>query len=245
MIVTLALLAWLAALLTMSTMDEGPGTPLHSLPIFLIGWVVMLTAMMLPSELNYVGTFVKLVSGQKQAGSTVTLFIAGYALAWVCYGLAAFALDAVLRLASFETLSWARSGPLWAGMVLVLAALYQLSSLKERCLDHCRAPISYFARHWRPGRLGALVMGARHGAVCVGCCWALMAVMFAVGVMNLTWMALLTLIMFAEKIVPGGKTLGVPIALLLLTMGVWVALSPDTAPMLADPLVFRSLCGSL
>lgn len=88
-------------------------------------------------------------------------------------------------------------------------------------------------------------MGARHGLVCVGCCWALMAVMFAVGAMSLTWMALLTAFMFAEKVLPKGRALAVPIAIFLWAMGLWIAVSPDTAPLLKDPMMFGSVCKGL
>jgi predicted metal-binding membrane protein len=117
-----------------------------------------------------------------------------------------------------------------------VAGLYQVSALKHSCLNHCRSPLSFFARHWRQGRQGAVRMGLRHGLVCVGCCWALTAVMFAMGIMSLTWMALLTLFMFVEKVAPRGHALTIPIACFLWTMGLWIAVSPETAPLLKDPI---------
>jgi predicted metal-binding membrane protein len=243
-IVALAILAWIAALIVMAEHDEGPGTPLHDFPTFLAGWIVMLTAMMLPSELSYVRVFAALsadsAAGRIEARGRVLTFVAGYALAWTLYGAIAFALDAAIREAAFDFISWARAGPLIAGAVLVLAGLYQISRLKEACLTHCRTPLSYFARHWRPGHLGGLRMGLVHGLVCVGCCWALMAVMFAVGAMSLIWMGLLGLLMFAEKVLPAGPRLALPIAVFLSIMGVWIAVSPDTAPLMKDPLLYGS-----
>jgi len=245
----LGLIAWLAVLLVMADMDEGPGTPLHTLPVFIAGWVLMLAAMMLPTELTYVGAFSALLkSDDPPAASpaiTVTCFLAGYWLAWIGYGLLAYVLDALIRSADLELVSWFRAGPLLVGSVLVLAGLYQVSPLKRACLNHCRSPISYFARHWREGRAGATAMGLQHGLVCVGCCWALMAVMFAVGAMSLTWMALLTVFMFAEKLLPHGEKLTVPIACFLWAMGLWIAVSPDTAPLLKDPLLFGGICRSV
>ena len=244
-VVALGLVAWLLLLIFMADMDQGPGTPLHALPFFVAGWVLMLTAMMLPSELSYIGTFGTLLASR--AGDTavarkgaVPCFVAGYGLAWLGYGLIAWLLDAAIRQADFAFVAWVRAGPLLAGSVLIVAGLYQVSPLKRVCLTHCRSPLAFFARHWRPGRRGAVAMGARHGAVCVGCCWALMAVMFVVGAMNLSWMALLTLLMFAEKVAPQGQRLALPGACLLWAMGLWIALSPETAPLLADPLVFGS-----
>ena len=246
-IAALSLAAWLGALMFMADMDEGPGTPLHDLPAFLVGWIIMLTAMMLPSELSFIGAFIALLKSRSREAVAdsriVACFMAGYGVAWIGYGLAAYILDAMVRGAGLEVLSWVKGGPFLAGGVLVVAGLYQISPLKQACLTHCRTPLAFFARRWREGAAGALAMGARHGLVCVGCCWALMAVMFAVGAMSLTWMALLTLPMFAEKILPHGQRLSVPIACFLWIMGVWIAVSPDTAPLLKDPMLFgASLC---
>jgi predicted metal-binding membrane protein len=245
--VTLA--AWLGALVIMGGMDEGPGTPLHNLPVFLVGWVVMLTAMMLPSELNYIAAFAAVLRSRERSSTgqipLVVSFVGGYGLAWVAYGLAAYLLDLAVRAMSPGVIVWTGAGPYLAGLVLIVAGLYQVSSLKHVCLTGCRTPLSFFGRYWREGKSGAVAMGVRHGMVCVGCCWALMAVMFAVGAMSLTWMALLTLIMFAEKVLPKGERLAVPIAGFLWVMGVWIAVSPETAPLLKDPMMFASMCRGL
>jgi len=247
-IIALSLVAWVAVLMLMAGKDGGPGTQLHDLPMFLIGWVAMLTAMMLPSELTYVGAFSALLRARDGVSAarlqTMLCFIAGYGIAWVAYGLVAYVVDATVRAASLEVISWYRAGPFLAGSVLIVAGLYQVSSLKNVCLTHCRTPLAFFARNWREGDFGAAVMGARHGAVCVGCCWALMAVMFAVGAMSLTWMAVLTVFMFAEKVLPRGARLTLPIACFLWLMGVWIAVSPDTAPLLKSPLLVGGICKS-
>ncbi len=248
-VLALSLSAWLCALVLMSGMDEGPGTPLHNLPVFLAGWVVMLTAMMLPSELNYIAAFAAVLRSRDRASaarpSVMTSFVAGYGIAWVAYGLGAYLLDLAIRAVSPEMIAWNRAGPSLAGSVLIIAGLFQVSSLKQVCLTGCRTPLSFFARYWREGNLGAVTMGFRHGLVCVGCCWALMAVMFAVGAMSLTWMALLTLFMFAEKVLPKGQKLAIPIASFLCVMGIWIAVSPGTAPLLKDPMMFASICRGL
>lgn len=245
-VVALGAAAWLAMLVLMGGMDQGPGTPLHELPVFLVGWIVMLTAMMLPSELNYVGAFGLLLKGRGKPAAErrrrVQSFIAGYFVAWVGYGLVAYLLDSAVRALNLEMAAWYRDGPYLAGAVLIGAGLYQVSPLKHACLKGCRSPLSFFARYWRDGDLGAVRMGVRHGLVCVGCCWALMAVMFAVGAMSLTWMALLTVFMFAEKVLPHGRKLTLLIAGFLWIMGIWIAVSPTTAPLLKDPLIFGSIC---
>ncbi|MFM0488175.1 DUF2182 domain-containing protein [Paraburkholderia graminis] len=248
-VLALSLSAWLCALVLMGGMDEGPGTPLHNLPVFLAGWVVMLTAMMLPSELNYIAAFAAALRTRDRASaarpSVMTSFVAGYGIAWVAYGLGAYLLDLAIRAVSPEMIAWNRAGPSLAGSVLIIAGLFQVSSLKQVCLTGCRTPLSFFARYWREGNFGAVRMGFRHGLVCVGCCWALMAVMFAVGAMSLTWMALLTLFMFAEKVLPKGQKLATPIASFLCVMGIWIAASPGTAPLLKDPMMFASICRGL
>lgn len=243
-VLAVCLLAWTVALIVMAGMDRGPGTPLHDFPTFLVGWVIMLAAMMLPSEVNYIRAYAALLDGrvasQRERVLSLGSFIAGYGLAWIAYGVVAFGLDAIVRETASDIIFLYRAGPLLAGATLILAGVYQVSSLKRACLTHCRSPISYFARHWRYGRRGALRMGLSHGLVCVACCWALMAVMFAVGAMSLIWMGLLAFLMFAEKIFPFGHKLAVPTALLLWAMGLWIVFSPDTAPLFQDALLFGS-----
>lgn len=247
MIVTaVSVAAWLSVLVLMAGMDEGPGTPLHNFPIFLVGWIIMLTAMMLPSELNYLGAFAAVLRTRggapgKQIRAMIS-FITGYGIAWIAYGLAAYIVDFAIRTADFQFITWDRGGPTLAGLVLIGAGFYQISSLKHSCLMGCRSPLAFFGRYWRDGNYGAIVMGTHHGLVCVGCCWALMGVMFAVGAMSLTWMALLTVFMFAEKVMPNGQKLAIPIASFLWIMGIWIALFPDTAPLLKNPLMLGSIC---
>jgi predicted metal-binding membrane protein len=241
-VVAISLAAWLGALVLMASTDARSGAPPHDLPVFLVGWVVMLTAMMLPSELSYIGAFAALLKARRRGSvgtaRLIACFVAGYGIAWVGYGLAAFILNLAVQLASPAMMAGDRTGPLLAGFVLIIAGLYQVSSLKNVCLIGCRTPLSFFARHWRAGGFGAVVMGARHGLVCVGCCWAMMAVMFALGAMSLTWMALLTLFMFAEKVLPQGRALTVPIACFFSVMGIWIAASPATAPLLKYSMMF-------
>ena len=243
-VVGLTLAAWLVILLYMTNMDNGPGTSLHTLPAFLFSWFVMLTAMMLPSELNYIGVFAAVlrVRGRSSARRrhAMASFLVGYGVTWITYGFVAYLLDLLVRATAPRIITWDRSGPLLTGLVLIIAGSYQVSPLKHACLAGCRSPLSFFARHWREGNLGAIAMGARHGIVCVGCCWAMMGVMFAVGAMSLTWMGLLTLFMFGEKILPKGKTLTVPIACFFWAIGIWVAVSPATAPLLKLPTMLRA-----
>ncbi|MDQ3654636.1 MAG: DUF2182 domain-containing protein, partial [Chloroflexota bacterium] len=131
------------------------------------------------------------------------------------------------RLGDADRATWA---PLALGAVLVLAGLYQLTPLKRVCLDHCRSPIMFVTRHWRDGYQGALRMGIEHGGFCLGCCWALFAVLVAAGVMSLAWMLLLTLIIFAEKVLPMGRRAPAIVGIAFVLLGVLVAAGATNLP---------------
>jgi hypothetical protein len=134
-----------------------------------------------------------------------------------------------------DTFSWHNAGPELAGGIIVLAAIYQLTPLKDTCLRHCRSPFGFLMQHWRPGRTGALRVGLLHGAWCVGCCWALMAALFALGVMSIGWMAFIAALIAAEKLLPWPVATSRAIALLLLVLGLSVAITPSSVPGLTLP----------
>jgi predicted metal-binding membrane protein len=150
-----------------------------------------------------------------------TFLLAGYLAVWLAFSIAAAALQRVLAPAGLisATTWWSRSAALSA-VVLGAAGLYQLSPFKYRCLTHCRGPVHFLTQHWRPGRLGAFAMGLRHGAWCVGCCWMLMALLFVGGLMNLAWIALLTLLVLVEKLAPAGPLVGKVAGVVLLAWAV-------------------------
>jgi predicted metal-binding membrane protein len=160
--------------------------------LFLFGWQVMIAAMMLPSSLPLVRMFATATARLPDRGRVLAAFLGAYALVWSAFGLAAFAGDGALH-ALVDASPWAREHE-WAigPSALLLAGAFQLSSLKDACLRACRHPASFMHRHYRRGTGGAFRLGLRHGAFCLGCCWALMLVMFAAGVASLVWMALLT-----------------------------------------------------
>ena len=152
------------------------------------------------------------------------VFVAGYLLVWTAVGALTWVLvqglsDLAGRLGAAERATWA---PLALGAVLIVAGLYQLTPLKRVCLDHCRSPFAFVMQHWRDGYGGALRMGVVHGAYCLGCCWALFAVLVAAGVMSLAWMLLLTLVVFAEKVLPVGRRASQVVGVAFLVLGVAV-----------------------
>ena len=193
--------------------------------LYAAGWVLMIAAMMLPTTLPIVEMFRRIVAGRADRSRLVALLIVGYLTAWLAFGLIAHALDALLR--SFaEGFPWiAMHAWVVGAIVLGIAGVFQFSALKYRCLDKCHTPFGFITARWRgraPAR-EALRLGLDHGAFCIGCCWALMLIMFVVGTGNVGWMLALAAVMAAEKNLPGGKRLRTPLgAALIASAGVIV-----------------------
>jgi predicted metal-binding membrane protein len=188
-------------------------------------WWVMMVAMMLPAAAPVILLYARAAPAQASSVRPATgAFVAGYLGAWGGFSLAAAAAqDALQRLGVLAPMAMATSAKWLAAGILIAAGLYQLSPLKEACLAHCRSPAQFLSRHYRPGAMGALRMGAIHGAFCLGCCWLLMALLFVGGVMNLAWIALLALLVAGEKLLPGGRLLGLAAGLGFIVWGALVA----------------------
>lgn len=208
---------------------SSEGQPAFSLLLFLLflsSWLVMMTAMMLPSTAPMVMTYTAM-SQRRRSGSwaygSAGLFVLGYLLAWGGLGLLAYAVNALLPLIGMAFPGLGLHADLIGGAVLILAGAYQLSSFKDFCLTGCRTPLGFIMTHWRDGKGGALRMGLQHGLYCIGCCWALMAVLFVVGLMNLAGMALLALLMFVEKVSAYGAVAGKFAGILLILAGIVMA----------------------
>jgi predicted metal-binding membrane protein len=191
------------------------------LPVFVLGWLVMLVAMMLPTTLPLVRLFDTMTRRRADHRRLLVLVLTGYLAVWSVFGVAIHALDGVVH-ALVRQSGWLSEHALLIGpAVLVLAGAYQFTPLKYRCLDKCRSPLSFITERWR-GRhesRAALRLGLDHGVFCVGCCWALMVLMFAVGVGSLAWMFGLAATMAIEKNVSWGRRLGQPVGVVLVTMG--------------------------
>ena len=197
--------AGVAALANHDALLTGDRPPLAlAVLIAILAWQVMIAAMMLPSSLPLVRLYSRATERAPQRGRSMVAFIGGYALIWSAFGLAAFGADASLH-AAVNASPWLSDHDWWiGGSVLALAGAFQFTSLKDACLDKCRHPAQFMRRYYERGAGGGFRLGARHGAFCVGCCWALMLVMFAAGVASLVWMALLTALMVHEKTRPTG-----------------------------------------
>jgi predicted metal-binding membrane protein len=226
-------LAWWSTIDRMRGMDEGPGTHLGTLGWFLGVWLVMMAAMMLPSVAPTVALYSQMTRRRSAAAPLVFAF--SYLLVWGGVGIAAFAISDVAGWVFGDALAWDRSGRWLAGGVLLVAAVYELTPAKNVCLSKCRSPLAFLLGSWRSGLTGAVSMGARHGAWCVGCCWALMASLFALGVMSIAWMAFVAAIIAVEKTLPWRRAATYGTALVLVLLGSLLLFAPEAIPGLTVP----------
>lgn len=189
--------------------------------VFVAGWVVMVVAMMLPTSIPLISLFRTLVRRREDHARLVALLVVGYLGVWTLFGAAVYSGDWILHQAVGGS-AWLEQNARFIGAgTLVLAGLYQFTPLKYHCLQKCRSPLSFVAEHWR-GRdeaAQAFRLGAHHGLFCVGCCWSLMLVMFAVGLGSLGWMLALGAVMAVEKNVSWGRSIGAPLGVVLLGWG--------------------------
>jgi predicted metal-binding membrane protein len=229
----LAAVAWWSTADRMAGMDSGPGTDLGALGWFLGVWVVMMAAMMFPSLAPTVALYSRMT--RRRGPGRPLLFTGGYLLVWGTAGLGAYGLFALGRSLLGNDLAWQAGGRWFAGGVLAVAALYELTPLKAACLAKCRSPVGFLVGTWRDGRLGALEMGSRHAAWCLGCCWALMAALFALGVMSLSWMAFVAALIALEKTVPWRRAVTWGTAAILLALAIALVAVPDDVPGLVVP----------
>ena len=213
-VVAVTLVAWAYLALLAYQMPEYDATNLAEMAISMatpwgpadfffvfVMWVIMMAGMMAgsatPAMLLFAGMHAK--SGASRMPMVVLSFGLGYALAWIAFSAAAAIVQWMLHSAGIFSPAMTISNLHVAGVILCAAGAYQFTPVKASCLRHCRSPVGFFMTNWRDGITGALQMGMRHGAHCMGCCWMLMLVLFAVGVMNLLWVALLTLVVLLEK----------------------------------------------
>ncbi|HEV8624133.1 MAG TPA: DUF2182 domain-containing protein [Acidimicrobiia bacterium] len=229
----LAAVGWWWTAGQMAGMDNGPWSGLGAFGWFLGVWIVMMAAMMFPSVAPTVALYSRMT---KQRSPWRPLeFAAGYLVTWAAAGVVAFAVGVGLNALSGGLFDWERGGRWAAGGTLVLAALYELTPLKDVCLGKCRSPLGFLLGSWREGWSGALRMGAKNGAWCVGCCWALMASLFALGVMSVLWMAVVAGLIAVEKTLPWRRATSWGTAAVLLALGVLLLAAPGAVPGLTTP----------
>ena len=209
-------------------MDAAPGTDLGDLGWFGVTWLVMMAAMMLPSLGPAAFAFAR--GGERRAAA----FVVGYLVAWTAAGFVAYLLLEAVRALQVPFLAWDRAGRYVAAGVILAAAGYQLTAAKARCLRRCRTPQS-LAGVARPGAAGGLRGGLRHAALCIGCCIGLMAALFALGVMSLTWMIAVAGLIAAERLLPWDTPAVYGVAVALAVLAIWMAVAPGDLPGLTLP----------
>jgi predicted metal-binding membrane protein len=194
--------------ITMPDMHPWSWTEFGALVVM---WAVMMVAMMTPAAAPMILSFAMIHRRRAEAAQPsvpTAIFVAGYFLVWTSYSLAVAAAQVGLHAAAFLSPEMTASSSLFAGCLLIGAGVFQWTPLKDTCLAACRSPLSFLMSRWREGVEGALLMGIRHGLYCLGCCWALMALLFVAGVMNLLWVAAIAAIVLVEKAVPRGDVVG-------------------------------------
>ena len=230
-LVALAVVSWIVTGRRMAGMAMGPTTDLGGFGFYTGVWVVMMAAMMFPSVWPIVGMYEHIRVARAEAPRSATaLVVLGYLATWAVWGLIAFGLIRAAIAVFGDFLPWDGAGRWTAAAVVLLAAVYQLTPQKNACLTRCRGPLMFVMENWRAGSWGAFRMGAVHGAWCVGCCWALMAALFALGVMSLGWMAFIAALIAVEKLLPSRTAANYGVAIVLLTVGLALLIDPSVVP---------------
>jgi predicted metal-binding membrane protein len=193
-----------------------------SIGLTFVMWSIMMVAMMLPSASPAILMYSTLARKRKEAGTAIApawQFTLGYLAVWAAYSAVATVLQLGLQEAALLTEMMVSKSAWLSGFLFVIAGIYQWLPIKDACLQKCRAPLQFFMFHWRPGKAGAFWMGTIHGAFCLGCCWALMLLLFVAGVMNLVWVALLAVFVLIEKLAPNGAVAGRLSGLAMIALG--------------------------
>lgn len=198
-------------------------TPATAFATFLM-WAIMMVAMMLPSAAPMMMLYAKIASGHAAGGAVAPtfVFVAGYVAVWAAFSLTATGAQWTLAASGFLTPALALGDTTLGGALIIAAGLYQLTALKRICLSNCRSPLAFLTLYWRPGVKGALGMGLRHGAFCVGCCWFVMALLFVGGIMNLLWVVAIAAFVLVEKVLPFGERVGQAAGAAALAVGTYL-----------------------
>jgi len=229
----LATVGWWWTAGQMRGMDGGPWTGLGGFWWFVLVWLVMMAAMMFPSVAPTVALHARMTT--ERAPLAPPMFTAGYLLVWTAAGVGAWLIAAASHSLTGDFLTWDQGGRALAAAALISAGAYQLTPLKNVCLSKCRSPLGFLLGSWRDGPIGGLRMGAKLGGWCLGCCWALMLALFALGIMNIGWMALIAGLIAIEKLLPWRLVANYGVAVVLTVLGLLVLLDPTVVPWLTIP----------
>jgi len=227
-----ALLIWQSAAMNSQAMGMGLTMGMSAV-LFIAIWVVMMIAMMFPTAAPMILMFTTVYASKRQkfqAFVPTWVFVSAYLLIWTLFGLVAYPLALGAERLAEQSMWLMNNAPRIGGTLLVVAGLYQLSPLKHICLSKCRTPLQFILGSWRDGYGGAFRMGLLHGAYCLGCCWFLFVLLFPLGIMNITVMALLTALIYAEKSFPLGRQISQIAGVALIVYGVIVIFVPAALP---------------
>ncbi len=233
--VSWALLIWQVAMVDRPMMGLTMGL---GAPLFLAIWVVMMAAMMFPTAAPMILMFARVHMDKRARGQPFVptwIFVSGYMVVWTLFGLLAYAVAIALQAWAQQSMWLMDNAARIGGAILILAGLYQLSPLKRSCLSHCRTPLDFLLTAWREGYGGAFRMGLEHGLFCLGCCWMLFVILFPLGLMNIAAMAVITLLIFAEKSMSLGPRVAQLAAIVLIVYGILIVLMPHLLPMAMPP----------
>jgi predicted metal-binding membrane protein len=210
--------------MAMDGMAMGTTAPSSHLLFAFAMWSVMMVGMMTPSVAPMILLYARVgrrARSDNKPFASAGWFVTGYLVAWIGFALAASVAQEALKAASLLTPALASASGIFAGVLAIVAGVYQWSPLKNSCLGQCRSPLQFLQQHggFRPDSSGALTLGLKHGVYCIGCCWALMTLLFIGGVMNLLWVADLAILVLLEKVVPAGRHLARAVGLVLVAAG--------------------------
>jgi predicted metal-binding membrane protein len=220
--------------------NQGMGLTMGmSAALFIALWAVMMVAMMLPSAAPMILMFSAVYAGKRQKEQPFVptwIFVSAYLLVWILCGALAYPLALGVDKLASQSMWIMENAARFGGIILVAAGLYQLSPLKRICLSKCRTPLQFILTSWRDGYGGTFRMGFEHGIYCLGCCWLLFVILFPLGIMNIAVMALVTVLIFAEKAFPIGPRIAQLAALVLIAYGVLVIFMPNFLPTMQTPM---------
>jgi predicted metal-binding membrane protein len=234
LLIVLAAVCWWVTDRRMVGMATGPTIDVGSLGFYTGVWVVMMAAMMFPSVWPVVGMYERIRAARGVPVAGTALVVAGYLATWTAWGVLAFGAIRLAHALFGDFLPWDGAGRWVAAGVVLGAAVYQATPAKNACLTRCRGPVMFVMENWRPGFYGAFRLGAVHGAWCVGCCWALMAALFALGVMSIGWMAFVAALIAIEKLLPSRLAANWSVTALLAIVGIALLVDPSAVPGMPD-----------
>lgn len=247
-LILLAAVAWAILIWQGTTMgDQMMGLTMGmEAAVFLAIWVVMMVAMMFPTAAPMILMFARIAASKREREQVFVptwVFVSGYLVVWTLFGVLAYGLALAATTLAGQAMWLMEHAGRIGGLALILAGLYQLSPLKSTCLSKCRTPLSFILTSWREGYGGAFRMGLEHGLYCLGCCWLLFVILFPLGIMNVAAMAVITLLIFAEKSLPVGRQIGTAAAVALIAYGALVLVMPALLPTMMPAMPMEGMEG--